>query len=150
MHLSNLKYYGAYPYGILCMTDVFRCKRPLTLTPECSLFTSPCLFPKEEELKASINRSRRAYDTLRLVLRRIKAINSTSSSSFILSSSYNVEEDEEAKKRVHCASQVSGDVRSKNKRLNDRDYRGMLLHHSGNQKMPMSKSETQPLAQEAP
>ena len=47
-------------------------------------------------------------------------------------------------------SQVSGDVRSKNKRLNDRDYRGMLLHHGSNQKMPMSKSETQPLAQEAP
>ena len=64
----------------------------------------------------------------------------------------------DAKMRYYCekeylsktTAQVSGDVRSNNFKLNVQDYRGMLLHHSGNQKMPMSKSETQPLAQEAP
>ena len=46
--------------------------------------------------------------------------------------------------------QGTGDVCSKGKKHNERGYAGMILHHIVDQKMPMSKSERQPFAQEPP
>ena len=47
-------------------------------------------------------------------------------------------------------TQGTGDVCSKGKKHNERGYAGMILHHIVDQKMPMSKSERQPFAQEPP
>ena len=45
---------------------------------------------------------------------------------------------------------MTGDVHREQKKYHKGDYAGKLLHHIGSQKTPMSKSERQPLAQEAP